>query len=748
MAGLCRPLVILVCLFFASQRDTLANVRIYEEQYENRPHFVIRTSSATYWLDQASGGFSRLVDNQGADWIAFRSHPLNKFPDSAAAGYRGLPNMVFGSENPDAGVGHPGFDKCQSKIVADNSIEVTSFSGRWKWLWTFDDQSAMISILEVDPNRPYWFLYEGPVAGNWSPSTTYGGTDSEGPFGQLPDRNRQRFGRWQWVYFGQQNSPYVLVLKQLQLDDQDDTFWLMGNGHKQLEATDGMLVFGFGRGPGTQPLLRSAPSQFRLGFVRVSESADEHARHSQIAQIADTWLPMKLDRESNDGSQQGHTGGWRGPQPPYGRIWPTDSPAVFQRYWFQLGDEFANPPVNNRFRVNDPYVATHPTYHDRQETRGNGLMLIPFEEDLRQIDAARLYVEFWGGHPHSTNRRITINGRTTYTLPVPTDEQCSHGYKQLQLKITDLVRGLNALQFAVDGDQTFWGHFIVEEAALDALLPASDARVRELNEICPGLPVLTIESSPTDETMHLSLQLTEKMQARIAQVHFLARYEGFDENGDGDEFDWHGMTKRKQPLGHIGTVYEAPYEIIWDVSMLPAQDNAQVCALVELTNEGESLARELSRQQAGDRYWKSRSLFVQTAPANVPTVRHPPGVFVQRLSAQDLSIPFWSRAGRVRGCTFLLPVPMESLERAMLQTCIWDGGRGEVENYFQLNGQPLEVASNGSHSVIYTSHSIPVDWLRDGRNKIQLLSDTEHHGIEVLYPGPELTIRYQSNDSR
>ncbi len=66
-------------------------------------------------------------------WINFSKEPLKTFPDSAAAGYRGMPNAVFGSNNPDAGAGHPGFDKCESALVGKNVIRTESKSGKWAW---------------------------------------------------------------------------------------------------------------------------------------------------------------------------------------------------------------------------------------------------------------------------------------------------------------------------------------------------------------------------------------------------------------------------------------------------------------------------------------------------------------------------------------------------------------------------------------------------------------------------------------
>lgn len=59
-------------------------------------HYRIRTPTATYLLDSASGGLSSMTDVEGHDWIGFRPEPWGAYPASAASAYRGVPNLVFG----------------------------------------------------------------------------------------------------------------------------------------------------------------------------------------------------------------------------------------------------------------------------------------------------------------------------------------------------------------------------------------------------------------------------------------------------------------------------------------------------------------------------------------------------------------------------------------------------------------------------------------------------------------------------
>ena len=118
-----------------------------------------------------------------------------------------------------------------------------------------------------------------------------------------------------------------------------------------------------------------------------------------------------------------------------------------------------------------------------------------------------------------------------------------------------------------------------------------------------------------------------------------------------------------------------------------------------------------------------------------------PSADVRVILSKDIPEPFWSRAGRKKTCTLELDADPAKVERAELCVLIWDGGVGTVKDYFTLNGQPLSVAHAGKHDVIYSRLGLDPKILHRGANRIEVVSDTEHHGLEVLMPGPALIIR-------
>ncbi|MEM9141431.1 MAG: VCBS repeat-containing protein [Bacteroidota bacterium] len=242
-------------------------VSIQEGNYGNRPHFIIKTNTAIYYYDIAGGGFSRILDVFGNDWIGYRAEPWNQYPASAASAFRGLPNLVFASKK-DMGAGHPGHDKCVSEFVAPNKIYTRTKSGLWEWQWTFCADHAKLEILHTEDDVPYWFLYEGTPGGQYAPSESFYSSDLYGPQSDVPDfyLGKIDFKPFRWAYFGRRNVDATFFVAQLQKDRALGMMSYLGNTKKGASSPDGMTVFGFGRGPDTKPLLYGKHS-FIIGMM-------------------------------------------------------------------------------------------------------------------------------------------------------------------------------------------------------------------------------------------------------------------------------------------------------------------------------------------------------------------------------------------------------------------------------------------------------------------------------------------------
>jgi hypothetical protein len=262
-------------------------IRISDEEYEGRHHFKIETKGYTAFYDVKGGGFSRLIDPSGVDWIAFKMEPWDKSPAAAASAFRGLPNLVFRGE--DGGSGHPGFDKCTSSIVSEDKIKSKSVSGKWEWEWTFHENHAELAILETDTSRTYWFLYEGPVGGVYDPKNCLWANDIHGFRSDLVSLNQREIinGDWRWVSFGHMKHDYVLSIVQVSTDTTSDFYSWMGDNQQGIHAANGMMVFGFGRNMG-QPLLKG-PNKYKIGFVEINPIRPD--AYSRVQSEIERWRP-------------------------------------------------------------------------------------------------------------------------------------------------------------------------------------------------------------------------------------------------------------------------------------------------------------------------------------------------------------------------------------------------------------------------------------------------------------------------
>ena len=262
-----------------------AQVRISDDAIsEGQQCFRIETPTAVYLYQKEAGGFSNIHDSNGTDWIQFRKTSEAAYPRSAASDYRGLPNLVFRSD--DGGAGHPGFDKMTTEMVAPHRIRSVSNSGKWQWSWTFYAKFAELSVEKIDTAHAYWFLYEGPIAGNFSPQTHVWGSDISGPSHEQPDlvKGPELYGHWQTVYFGDRNYDQTFFVQQMEQDTLRDLYTYMGNSKDGNDAHDGMVVFGFGRAEGATPLI-TTPLRFRIGFY--NGMIEDRGDHQEILQYVE-----------------------------------------------------------------------------------------------------------------------------------------------------------------------------------------------------------------------------------------------------------------------------------------------------------------------------------------------------------------------------------------------------------------------------------------------------------------------------
>jgi len=394
----------------------------------------------------------------------------------------------------------------------------------------------------------------------------------------------------------------------------------------------------------------------------------------------------------------------------------------FREYWAEFDAEISNSK-GRMLRVNDAELSLHENYGKRQEALSNGFTLINVPEDLFGLQGADLYLEVWGGHPGTANKRFLVNGKQIYSLgdDGTEDKNCAYSYPAIPLKVEHLVSGRNAFQFACDRGNTFWGHFIIDEAAVRCYLNPDHPDLKKNNlQDFEARVKLRPPTTTLPDHVNISLSYPERYEKSIIFEYF-GRYEGFDDNGNKLENDWHGYTHDRKYVNHIGHVTSPPYSLTWDTSMIPSQARPiAVKALVYL--------------KGGFHYWTD-----VLDGLVFPAYRNN----VELYKCSVLPKPFWSRASKPATATINLPRDPANAKSAKLMVRVWDGGEGTVTEHFKINGHPYSITSGkANHDLVFTNLEVNIKHLKFGENTLTLLSDTEHHGIEVLLPGPCLLLRY------
>ncbi len=232
-----------------------ASVTLTNVTDEGFAAYRIATPHAVYIYHKDGGGFSRLVDDNGLDWIGWHATGTN------GGDYRGIPNMVHPA---NGGFFHPGRTTASSQVVGQGAmkvtIESTSDDGKWKTRWEIFPDFARMTAVKVDGR--YWFLYEG---------TPGGLLEKQDFIVRSSQQQSSAFGKWsgdlqgeEWVYIADPTRNRSIFLVHHTQDNVMDSY----------RASDDkrMTIFGFGR-LGNRRFQQQVGDQFSFGLVNSTNYA-------------------------------------------------------------------------------------------------------------------------------------------------------------------------------------------------------------------------------------------------------------------------------------------------------------------------------------------------------------------------------------------------------------------------------------------------------------------------------------------
>ncbi len=345
--------------------------------------------------------------------------------------------------------------------------------------------------------------------------------------------------------------------------------------------------------------------------------------------------------------------------------------------------------------------------------------------DLDHAVRAEAMIDRWGGHLKTTDKRVRFNGNTWLRVPELETTPPGRGeyyYSQdnpvINVPLDHLHEGINTLEGTCATLEGYnWGQWGLYSLILrvyydEAKKPANACTITAPTSgaIFPDNPIVRVEA-PQD---------TER-------VEVLAFYDGDDEDGDGRFRDWHGgnhSLARGAPAdlgGHVGTDQIGPFEIRWDTTWVADQQPKSI--------------RIIARAKSRDGLW------TVSEPVNELTLQRT-SHHVAMVHATEVPEQFGVRAGREASCTLDIPdnIPLDKTSEARLSLRTWHGWDGHHQP-LRINDHSFPIQGN-NHHYDFDLLPIPSSSLKHGKNTFTIRSDTEHHMLEVLWPGPQLLVRY------
>jgi hypothetical protein len=328
---------------------------------------------------------------------------------------------------------------------------------------------------------------------------------------------------------------------------------------------------------------------------------------------------------------------------------------------------------------------------------------------LSGIERAEICIEAWGGHAGTSQKVIRFNGGEWMGIAEPdvAGPEVPEAYQYFRYPVLEIDPGLlregeNTFELSA-GPQRYhdfgWGQWGIYGVTV---------------RLYPSRPARSLAATASADIVNSHLQLRAELQGnprRVDRVDFVGFYEDFDHHGEGMFRDWHYTLRYGHRRHTLGTTLGEPHVTLVDTSWIPTQSSESRVIAVVTDYDGNSCVSEPVKIE-----WPQGNEVRMFKPMNVP--------------------PSWqTRAGNRHSCEFAVDLDPAGLSGARITFASWNGlGCDAVE----LNGTVIAQRVGRDHDFDITELDVPIELLRRGRNQFSTYSETEHHGIEVLLPGPVL----------
>jgi hypothetical protein len=352
--------------------------------------------------------------------------------------------------------------------------------------------------------------------------------------------------------------------------------------------------------------------------------------------------------------------------------------------------------------------------------------------DLGGAVRAEACVEQWGGHAGTGHKRMRVNGHAWIEVPEPPHIPGERGqggpsinyqyfaYPCVPLPLEQIVEGLNTFEFLCRSGEDSggawlgrwwpqWGVYGVTFRvyyAADKPHPEGAIEYPAPGGQLAGEQVVSVAAhGPTP----------------VESVDVVADYAGFDQDGNGDFSGWQYRYRYGRMVGHLGTAEGPQWRLTWVTDEVPSQaEPVRLCAWI--------------RDATG-------LCFVTPAVEGL-VLRRPWGL--KMYAARHVPPQWQTRAGNTHSCSMTIGDDLSGAVAAYVVLATWNGDHCEE---LGVNGVRIAGRVGRNHNYSLDRFAVPLKALRQGENVVSTFSSTEHHGIEVMWPGPVLFVQFDTSET-
>ncbi len=349
-------------------------------------------------------------------------------------------------------------------------------------------------------------------------------------------------------------------------------------------------------------------------------------------------------------------------------------------------------------------------------------------DDLDRAVRVEAYVEMLLCHAGTVDKRIRVNGRPWIPIPeselIPGDagtappgtEYQSMRYPEVEIPLEQIRDGMNTFEFTCSGGTrlgSWWPQWIVYGVTFRVYyLPD---KPHPSGRIVSPVPGATFEDTLVDVEIEVS------GPCPIERAEIVGLYTDFNWEGDGNDRQWHYRYLYGQMHNHVGTSPKGLLPVKWDTQWIPTQDEP-----ISLTA------------------WIVDESGITCVSPAVENLRFAREQTVRMIKPYEIPKAWATRAGRTDTAKLDVVDNLSKTRDAKIVMSTWNGVAAEE---IGINGRKVVENVGKNHDLSYDEFPVPLELIKQGANTVYTHSKTEHHGIEVLWPGMVLLLRLDVPES-